>query len=188
MFNGGPITVIWASQSCGPGGWLVLLLIPHTSGRCETNPGPTNTHKQVWIYDICHRQIRVRKQISIKCNRIEHRVYLRCVGIRLAQYTDTWTCHQHKKSRITTNTDLITTPPSKNLGQAAHPLPPTPPTPPKPKQAHIPLSPVPPGLVMDKPYPLTHSHPTRRPEPNTYTCHTLDLHLSPHSSQTRHPH
>ena len=32
----------------------------------------------------------------IRCNRIEHCVYLRCAGIRLAQYTETWTCHLNK--------------------------------------------------------------------------------------------
>ena len=42
-----------------------------------------------------------RKQISIRCNRIEHWVHLGCEGIRLAQYTDSWTCHQHKESRLT---------------------------------------------------------------------------------------
>ena len=73
--------------------------------------------KQVWICDICHRQIQVRKQISIRDNMIEHWVHLRCAGIRLAQYTYSWTCHQHKKHR------LNTTPPSKTLAQAAHPLP-----------------------------------------------------------------
>ena len=61
------------------------------AGDVETNPGTTTTRKQVWICDICHRQIQVRKQISIRCNRIEHWVHLRCAGIRLAQYTDTWT-------------------------------------------------------------------------------------------------
>ena len=35
----------------------------------ETNPGPTTTRKQVWICDICHIAIQVRKQISIRCNR-----------------------------------------------------------------------------------------------------------------------
>ena len=62
-----------------------LLLIK--AGDVETNPGPTTTRKQVWICDICHRQIQVRKQISIRYNRIEHWVHLRCAGIRLAQYT-----------------------------------------------------------------------------------------------------
>ena len=47
-----------------------------------------------------------RKPISIRCNRIEHWVYLRCAGIRLAQYADTWTCHIHKESRLTTHTNI----------------------------------------------------------------------------------
>ena len=66
------------------------------AGDVETNPGPTTLHKKVWICDICHKQIHVRKQISIRCNRIEHWVHLRCAGIRQAQYTDTWTCHLHR--------------------------------------------------------------------------------------------
>ena len=102
--NWGPITILGARQSCGPAGWLVLLLIKE--GYVETNPGLTNTCKQVWICDICHRQIQVMKQTSIRCNRIEHSVHLRCAGIRLAQYIDTWTCHQHKESRLTIHTDL----------------------------------------------------------------------------------
>ena len=68
--NGGPNTVFWASRPCRPAGWLAMHLIK--AGDVETNPGPTTTHKQVWIGDICHRQIQVRKQISIRCNRIEH--------------------------------------------------------------------------------------------------------------------
>ena len=93
---GARFTVFWA---CGPAGWLVLL---HTkAGDVETNPGPTTLNKKVWICDICHKQIHVRKQISIRCNRIEHWVHLRCAGIRQAQYTDTWTCHLHRESRLT---------------------------------------------------------------------------------------
>ena len=45
--NGGQITIFWASQSCASAWWLVLLLIK--AGDVETNPGPTNTRKQVWI-------------------------------------------------------------------------------------------------------------------------------------------
>ena len=97
-------TVLLASRPCGPTGWLALLLIK--AGDVETNPGPTTTHKQVWICDICHKQVHGRKQISIKCNRIEHWVHLRCAGIRLAQYTDIWTHHLHKASRLTTHTDI----------------------------------------------------------------------------------
>ena len=97
-------TVFWA---CGPAGWLALLLTK--AGDVETNPGPTTLNKKVWICDICHKQIHVRKQISIRCNRIEHWVHLRCAGIRQAQYTDTWTCHLHRESRLTPHTDI--TPP-----------------------------------------------------------------------------
>ena len=68
--NGGPIYRFWA---CGPAGWLSLLLTK--AGDVETNPGPTTLNKKVWICDICHKQIHVRKQISIRCNRIEHWVH-----------------------------------------------------------------------------------------------------------------
>ena len=95
---GARLPFFWASWPGGPAGWLAMLLIK--SGDVETNPGPTTTHKQVWICDICHRQIQVRKQISISCNRIEHWMYLRCAGIRLAHYTNTWTCHQHRHNTI----------------------------------------------------------------------------------------
>ena len=78
----------------GPTGWLALLLTK--VGNVETNPGPITLNKRVWSCDICHKQIHVRKQISISCNRIEHWVHLRCAGIRQAQYTDTWTCHLHR--------------------------------------------------------------------------------------------
>ena len=103
----GLIYRFWASRPCGPAGWLALLLIK--AGAVEANPGPTTTHKQVWICDICHKQIHVRKQISIRCNRIEQWVHLRCAGNRQAQYTDTWTCHLHRESGLTTHTDI--TPP-----------------------------------------------------------------------------
>ena len=76
------------------------------AGDVDTNPGPTTSNKWVWICDICHKQIHVRKQISIRYNRIEHWVHLRCTGIRQAQYTDTWTCHLHRESRLTPHTDI----------------------------------------------------------------------------------
>ena len=91
---GARFTVFWACRSCGPAGWLALLLTK--AGDVETNPGPTTLNKKGWICDICHKQIHVRKQISIRCNRIEHWVHLRCAGIHQAQYTDTWTCHLHR--------------------------------------------------------------------------------------------
>ena len=97
-----------ASRPCGPAGWLVLLL--KKVGDVETNPGTATTHKQVWICDICHRQIHGRKQISIWCNMIEHWLHPRCTGIRLVQYTDTWTGLLHKDSRLATYTDI--TPPN----------------------------------------------------------------------------
>ena len=85
-------------------GLLARLLIK--DGDVETNPVPTTIRKQICIWDICHKQIHGRKQIPIRCNRIEQWVHLRCAGIRLAQYTDTWTCHLHKDSRLITHTDI----------------------------------------------------------------------------------
>ena len=90
--------------ACGPAGWLALLLTK--AGDVETNPGPTTLNKKVWMCDICHKQIHVTKQISIRCNRIEHWVHLRCAGICQAQYTDTWTCHLHRESRLTPHTGI----------------------------------------------------------------------------------
>ena len=127
-------------RPCGPAGWLALLLTK--AGDVETNPGPTTLNKKVWICDICHKQIHVRKQISIRCNRIEHWVHLRCAGIRQAQYTDTWTCHLHRESRLTPHTDI--TPPHRSQPLSKPPTH-SPPTPPQPKHRHmsatLPLSP-----------------------------------------------
>ena len=109
-YMGARFTVFWACRPCGPAGWLSLLLTK--AGDVETIPGPTTLNKKVWICDICHKQIHVRKQISIRCNRIEHWVHLRCTGIRQAQYTDTWTCHLHRESRLTPHTDI--TPPHRS--------------------------------------------------------------------------
>ena len=64
-------------------------VVPKKAADVETNPGPITTHKQVWILDIYHKQIHGRKQISIRCNRIEYWMHLRCAGIRQAQYTHT---------------------------------------------------------------------------------------------------
>ena len=63
---GDRFTVFWACRPCGPAGWLALLLTK--AGDVETNPGPTTPNKKVWICDICHKQIHVRKQISAKHN------------------------------------------------------------------------------------------------------------------------
>ena len=129
--------------------------------RVMSRPGPTTLNKKVWICDICHKQIHVRKQISIRCNRIEHWVHLRCAGIRQAQYTDTWTCHLHRESRLTPHTDI--TPPhrSRPLSKPPTHSPPTPPTPPQPKHRHMSNTPpVPKGLVKPKPNSLIHSPPS----------------------------
>ena len=91
-----------ASWPCVPAGWLALFLIE--AGDVETNPGPTTTHKQIWIFDICHKQIHGRRQISIWGNRIEHWVHLSCASIRLAQYTDTWTIYTYNPDSQLTQT------------------------------------------------------------------------------------
>ena len=83
---GHDLPFFWASQPCGPAGWLALPLTK--AADVETNPGPTILNK-LWMCDICYKQIHVRKQISMRCNGIEHWVHLRCTGIRQAQYTDT---------------------------------------------------------------------------------------------------
>ena len=109
---GARFTVFWgASRPCGPVGWLALFLTK--SGGAETNPGPTTLNKRVWICDICNKQIHVRKQISIRSTRIEYWVHFRCTGIRHAQYTDTWTCHLNRESRLTTHTDITPPRPSR---------------------------------------------------------------------------
>ena len=94
--------------ACKPAGWLALLLTK--AGDIETNPSPTTLNKRVWMGDICHKQIHGRNQISIRCNSIEHWVHLRCAGIRQAQYTDTWSCHLHRESRLTPHTDITPLP------------------------------------------------------------------------------
>ena len=78
----GPDYLFGASRPCGPTGWLAIFLIKMVMS--SSTPGLTTSGKQVWILDICHRQIQVRKQISIRCNMIGHWV-LRCTGIRLTQ-------------------------------------------------------------------------------------------------------
>ena len=116
---GARFTVFWACRPCGPAGGLALLLTK--AGDVETNPGPTTLNKKVWICDICYKQIHVRKQISIRCSRIEHWVHLRCAGPNtLHRYLDlpytqriqTHTSHRHN-----------TTPPLPTLVQAPYPLP-----------------------------------------------------------------
>ena len=147
-------------------------------GDVETNPGPTTIRKQVWICNICHRQIQVRKQILIRCNRIEHCVHQRCAGIRLAPYTYSWTCHQHRESRLTTPPPH---PPRPSLIlSATHPQ--QIPIPPRAKHIHMSHTPPTPLLLLS-----THSldlclwgesdHPASGPPAS------LSLHLSVHKSR-----
>ena len=179
---GARFTVFLACRPCGTVGWLALLLTK--AGDVETNPGPTTLNKKVWICDICHKQIHVRKQISIRCNRIEHWVHLRCAGIRQAQYTDTWTCHLHREPRLTPHTDI--TPPhrSRPLSKPPTHSPPTPPTPPQPKHRHMSNThPVPRGLVKPKPNSLIHSTPL-----STHTAPSQTHTHVTHSTNTSHKH
>ena len=74
------------------------------------------------VFDICYKQAHVRKQISIRCNGIEHWVHLRCAGLYQSQYTDTWTCHLHRESRLAPHTD-ITPPTPLDPGPSPYPLP-----------------------------------------------------------------
>ena len=68
--------------------------------------------------------------------------HLRCASIRQAQYTDTWTCHLLRESRLTPHTDITPltdiTPPHRSRSWSKPPThsPPTPPTPPQPKHRH----------------------------------------------------
>ena len=174
---------------CGPAGWLALLLIK--ADDVETNPGPTATHKQVWICDICHQQIHGRKQISIMCNRIEHWVHLRSrryPPITIYRYLDlpyTEIIQTHNSHRHNTTPPLQTLPKPPSLLPTPH-SPPTPTTPPQPKHTsntHL----FPTGLVKPKTNPLIYSPPLR-PQPNTYTSHILHQLSSshaPHSSTAR---
>ena len=77
---------ILASRPCGPAEWLALLLtkvgVMWRLIQVRWSDGPITTNTLVWICDICYKQIHVRKQISIRCNKIEHWVQLRCAGIR----------------------------------------------------------------------------------------------------------
>ena len=181
-----------------PAGWLALLLTK--AGDVETNPSPTTLNKKVWICDICHKQIHVRKQISIRCNRIEHWVHLRCAGIRQAQYTDTWTCHLHRESRLTQTKHHPTAP---DPGPSPLPTPHLHHPPPQPKHRHMSNTPpVPTGLVKPKPNSLIHSPPSppipprakpTPPTPLTSTSPVLDKTSEPrvpliHALTTTTPH
>ena len=68
-------------------------------------------------------------------------------GFRLAHYTDTWTYHQHRESRLATHTPH----PPRHWPKPPTHSPPTPPTPPQPKHRHIShFLHVPPELVKPK--------------------------------------
>ena len=99
------------------------------SGDVETNPGPKHTRTQVWICDICHREIN-RKQTSLRCNQSEHWVHLRCAHICVDQYTDTWICHLHRGSRLPHETHTSPHFPLASSKPLLH-SPTTPPTPPQ---------------------------------------------------------
>ena len=108
---GARFTIFGTCRSYGPAGWLALQL---------TKAG---LNKEVWIWDYFHKQIHVRKQISIRCNKIEHWVHL-----RLCRYP-TSTIHRYLDllsiQRIQTHTSHIhnTTPPLPNMVQAPYLLP-----------------------------------------------------------------
>ena len=74
--NGGPIYLFLGMPAMRTR-WMAGVAAHKSDVDVETNPGPTTLNKKVWICDICHKQIHVRKQISIMCNRIEHWVHLR---------------------------------------------------------------------------------------------------------------
>ena len=134
-----------------------MLLIQ--AGNVETNPGPTTTCKQVWICDICHRFIQVRKRISIRCNRIEHWVHLRC------------TEHTIQIPGPAINTKNLDSQHHTTLPYPGLSRPPTHITATK-TQTHIPLSPCSSRIGEAQ---IQSSHPQHlppRPEPNTYTWHT----------------
>ena len=129
------------------------------------------TRTQVWICDICHREI-TRKQTSLRCNHSEHWVHLRCAHIRVDQYTDTWICHLHRGSRLPHATYTSPHFPLASSKPLLH-SPPTPPTPPHPKHQHTSNSPTSPPKMTNPslPKPLTHSPPTPPTPPPAKQIH-----------------
>ena len=121
---------------CGHAGWLAMHLIKAGDIR-QIQVRQLHTKKSGFAIYIYHKQIHGMKPISIRCNMIEYWwVHLRCAGIRLAHYTDTWTCHLHTKSKLTTHTDITPPHPSRHCFKPHTHSPPTPPTPPQPKHRH----------------------------------------------------
>ena len=117
---------------------------------------------------------------------IKHYVHLRYTGSCLVQYTDTWTSHLHKGSRLPTHRHN-TISHFQTLVQAPYPLP----TPHlhHPHQSNLKTQTLPTlpsfhriGKAQRKSsYPLTPPHLLHRPEPNTNTFRTL---LSSHAQQS----
>ena len=96
-------------------------------------------------------------------------MHLRCAGICQAQYTDTWTFHLHRESRLTPHTDI--TPPHRSRLLSKPPTH-SPPTPPQPKHRHMSNTPpVPTGLVKPKPNSLIHSPPSPPTPPRAKHIH-----------------
>ena len=152
----GPVsTIFWAGRPSGPAGWLALLLLK--AGDVETNPGPKHTCTQVWICDICHREIN-RKQTSLRCNHSEHWVHLRCSHIRIDQYQDTWICYLYRGSRLPHASHTSPHFPMASSRPLLH----SPSTPPHPKHQHASNSPTsPPKMTNPKlPKPLIYFAPT----------------------------
>ena len=179
--NGGPfLPFFWAGRPSGPAGWLALLLLK--AGDVETNPGPKHTRTQVWICDICHREI-TRKQTSLRCNHSEHWVHLRCAHIHVDQYTDTWICHLHRGSRLPHATYISPHFPLASSKPLLH-SPPTPLTPPHPKHQHTSNSPTSPPKMTNPslPKPLIHSPPTPPTPPPAKQIHIS--HKTPSPSTT----
>ena len=102
--SGGPIYRFCASRPWRPGMWLARLLMK--AGNVETNP-LWQPHANKSGFSISATD--VRKQISIRYNRIEHWLHIIYADIRRAHYTDTRTCHLNKESRLTTHTDITPT-------------------------------------------------------------------------------
>ena len=143
---------------------------PLKSGRCRDKSRSFN-HIQTSL-DLRY----LPQKILIRYNRIEHWVHLRCASICLAQYTDTWTYHLHRESRLTPHTDITPPHPSRLWSKPTTHSPHTPPQ----HRNTFNTPPVPTGLVKPKANHLVYSppHVIRRSEPNTYTFHTLHQLLS----------
>ena len=154
------------------------------AGDVETNPGPTTSHKRVWICDFYYKQIHVRKHISIiglntGCTsdaQVSTKNNTQIPDLPSTQITQTYISHRHNTTtpyspgprplptphihhthHRNLNTDVQHSPCSDRIGKS--------------KPNSHPLSP--------------HLHP-RRTEPNTYTSHILHRLFTshvPHSSK-----